>query len=293
VAAGYRHIVFAAVLIAVVFGALGAGYVSTVRRAEARVGELRSLTDAQRGRLRKIDAHALELDNELHALRAQNDQIRKLIGAGERESRAVTLKAYTAERRETVVPRRRFFAAVAARVEQLRADSRRVRSDDNRLRRSALRVLNMHHLANLTRARVLAAIPSLNPAGRAGIASAFGWRAVPWPEFHHGVDLDADYGTDVRAGAAGTVVAAGYDGGCGIKVEIDHGNGYHTWYCHLSRSDVHPGEHVNKAEHIALVGSTGASTGPHLHYQIMHNGQAVDPAPYLSGVPENVVASLR
>jgi murein DD-endopeptidase MepM/ murein hydrolase activator NlpD len=157
-----------------------------------------------------------------------------------------------------------------------------------------LRVLNMRRLEDLARARVLAAIPSVNPAGAGvGIRSPFGWRVDPWPEFHQGVDLDADYGDPVRAAAAGTVVAAAYDGGYGNKVDIDHGNGYHTWYCHLSRIDVQPGQYVMKAEHIALVGSTGESTGPHLHYQVMLDGHAVDPTPYLNGVPEEVLARLK
>jgi len=289
-----RHIVFGAVLMALVAGAIGGYYVWTLRHAEARVGELRSLTDDQRGRLQKIDAQASELDNELHALRTQNDQIRKMIGDGESRGRPTTGNRDTPRVDGSQSYRvDESFAQVAARVARLREDSQRIRSDGNRLRGVALRVLNMARLEDLARARVLAAIPSLNPAGTAGIASGFGWRVIPWPEFHKGVDLDADYGANVRAGAAGTVIAAGFDGGYGIKVEIDHGNGFHTWYCHLSRADVRPGQYVKKAEHIALVGSTGASTGPHLHYQIMRDAQPVDPVPYLNGVPQDVLASLK
>ncbi|MDP9110748.1 MAG: M23 family metallopeptidase, partial [Candidatus Eremiobacteraeota bacterium] len=106
------------------------------------------------------------------------------------------------------------------------------------------------------------------------------------------VDLGANYGEIVRASAAGTIASAGWDGGYGIKVDVDHGNGYHSWYAHLSRVDVQVGQHVFKGQNIALVGSTGFSTGPHLHYQVMLNGIAVDPAPYLDGVPAKVMASL-
>ena len=286
-----RHIVLALGLLIVTLGSLGGAYVGKLRHAEARVGELRTLTDDQRGRLREIDAREAELDTELHALRTQNEQIRKLIGDGSK--RAPALMGPPRDTRSQSYRAPESFATVAARIERLRSDSLGVRRDGDRLRTVALRVLNMHRLEDLARARVLAAIPSLNPAGNAGIASSFGWRVIPWPEFHRGVDLDADYGANVRAGAAGTVVAAGYDGGYGIKVEIDHGNGYRTWYCHLSRADVRLGQYVKKAEHIALVGSTGASTGPHLHYQIMRDGRAVDPVPYLDGVPRNVLASLK
>ncbi|HLI96988.1 MAG TPA: M23 family metallopeptidase, partial [Candidatus Baltobacteraceae bacterium] len=104
--------------------------------------------------------------------------------------------------------------------------------------------------------------------------------------------LGADYGDVVRAAAAGTVVSADWDGGYGEKIDIDHGNGYHTWYAHLSKIEVQDGQFVHKGEEIGLVGSTGYSTGPHLHYQVMLNGQAVDPTPYLDGVPAKVLASL-
>lgn len=296
-----RHIAVAVLLLALVLGSLAGYYVWTLRHAEARVGELRSLTDDQRGRLQKIDAQAAQLDHELHALRTQNDQIRKLIGDGSQKATKATgpIQGTSASGRPHAVDGKESFQQgetferVAARVERLRAESTIAKSDGDRLRGLALRVLNMHRLEDLARARVLAAIPSLNPTGTWHFASTFGWRAIPWPEFHKGVDLDTDYGTNVRAGAAGTVIAAAYDGGYGNKVVIDHGNGYQTWYCHLQRIDVRPGQYVKKAEHIALVGSTGASTGPHLHYQIMRDGQAVDPVPYLNGVPQNVLANLK
>ena len=131
----------------------------------------------------------------------------------------------------------------------------------------------------------------MNPVG-GGIASAFGWRTNPWPEFHKGLDLEADYGTPVHATAAGTVVSAGWEGGFGIKVDIDHGNGYHTWYAHLSRATVAAGAQVTKGQPIALSGSTGESTGPHLHYQVMYQGQPIDPQPFLNGVPAKIIATL-
>jgi murein DD-endopeptidase MepM/ murein hydrolase activator NlpD len=140
---------------------------------------------------------------------------------------------------------------------------------------------------------MIAAIPSIDPVDGAEVVGCFCYRTYPDVEFHKGVDLGAGYGETVRAAAAGTVVAAGWDsGGYGIKVDIDHGNGYHTWYAHLSHADVAIGQHVYKGQSIAEVGSTGFSTGPHLHYQVMLNGSAVDPTPFLHGVPSNVLASL-
>jgi murein DD-endopeptidase MepM/ murein hydrolase activator NlpD len=289
-----RHIAVALAALTIALGAAGGYYVWTIRHAEMRVGELRSLTEDQSDKLQKIDAQAAELDGELRALEKQNDEIRKMFGSNPKAA-GVSSTGPVKDGPESYDPNAAdgAFAAVEARVERLRADSRRVRADGDRLRGLAMRVLNVHRLEDLARARVLAAIPSINPAGDVAISAPFGWRVIPWPEFHQGVDLAADYGTSVMASAAGTVVTAQYDGGYGNRIDIDHGNGYHTWYCHLERIDVKPGQFVHKAEHIALSGSTGESTGPHLHYQVMLDGKAIDPAPYLNGVPDKVLASLK
>jgi murein DD-endopeptidase MepM/ murein hydrolase activator NlpD len=292
-----RHILSMVAVLLLALGGAGGYYVWTLQHAEQRVSELRGLTDDQRDRLQQIDSQATELENELHAYEQQSEQIRKMIGdkghAADRPAMPPVALPQAADDRQSMRDDDA-FAHVAERVEQLRAESSRVRSESDHLRGVALRVLNMRRLEDLARANVLAAIPSINPAWPGvGIRSPFGWRIDPWPEFHKGVDLDVDYGDPVRASAAGTVVEAAYDGGYGNKIDIDHGNGYHTWYCHLSRIDVHEGQYVMKAEHIAEVGSTGMSTGPHLHYQIMLDGNAVDPAPYLNGVPDHILASLH
>jgi murein DD-endopeptidase MepM/ murein hydrolase activator NlpD len=284
-----RHLVaFIVISIFAVAGIAGSG-VWTYRHAELRLSELRSQAQDQKDQLHQIDARAAELDAELHALEKQNDEIGKMFGSNVRAAAKSTARTDATGGPQSYSPSDS-FEEVAVRVERLRADSRRVRADGDRLRRLAMHVLNVHRLEDLARARVLAAIPSINPAGDVGIR---GWRVDPWPEFHEGVDLAADYGDPVVASAAGTVVFAQYDGGFGNRVAIDHGNGYQTWYCHLSRIDVSAGEYVRKAQHIALVGSTGESTGPHLHYQVMLDGKPVDPTPYLTGVPDKVLASLH
>ena len=290
-----RHILCLTALLLATLGGIGGYYVWTLQHAEARVSELRFLTEGQRDQLQKIDSQAAELENELKAYELQSEQIRKMIGDRGKDPAAggqTTPNAPPTDDRQSMRDGDA-FDRVAARVERLRNESSRARGESDRLRTVALRVMNMQRLEDLARASVLAAIPSVNPAGPGvGIRSAFGWRIDPWPEFHRGVDLDVDYGDPVRAGAAGTVVEAGYDGGYGYKIDIDHGNGYHTWYCHLSKIDVQEGQYVMKAQHIAEVGSSGMSTGPHLHYQIMLDGNAIDPAPYLNGVPGRVLASL-
>ena len=167
-----------------------------------------------------------------------------------------------------------------------------MQTESDSMRTLAMRVLNLRHIRDLERAQLIAAIPSIDPVDGASIVGCYCYRSYPDAEFHPGVDLGANYGESVRASAAGTVVANSWDGGYGIKIDIDHGNGYHTWYAHLSRADVAVGTKVYKGQTIGEVGSTGFSTGPHLHYQVMLNGSPVNPTPYLDGVPANVLAAL-
>lgn len=117
------------------------------------------------------------------------------------------------------------------------------------------------------------------------VTSPFGWRSSPFgsgSDFHPGVDIAGNYGDPVSATADGVVVTAGWAGGYGILVEIDHGNGIHTLYGHNQYLLVQQGQTVKKGDIISLMGSTGLSTGPHTHYEIRVNGTAVDPFAYLN-----------
>lgn len=114
------------------------------------------------------------------------------------------------------------------------------------------------------------------------VTSTFGPRSLlPGETFHTGIDIAVPEGTPVRATAAGTVRFVGNTDGYGLRVEIDHGNGISTLYAHLSVADVVPGQRVERGQVIGKSGNTGASTGPHLHYEIRQNGQAIDPEPIL------------
>lgn len=122
--------------------------------------------------------------------------------------------------------------------------------------------------------------PSLWPTyGR--IVSGFGYRYFPWRGFHTGVDISAWYGAPVRAGAAGTVNFAGWRGGYGKTVQINHGRGIQTLYGHNSKLAVKVGQRVRKGQVISYVGTSGFSTGPHCHYEVRKGGRAVNPVSYL------------
>jgi murein DD-endopeptidase MepM/ murein hydrolase activator NlpD len=110
------------------------------------------------------------------------------------------------------------------------------------------------------------------------VTSGYGMR---WGRMHEGIDIAAPSGTSIWAAAAGTVIYAGWLGGYGNLVVVDHGNGLATAYAHASAILVSVGQSVAQGETIALIGSTGHSTGPHLHFEVRVNGVAVDPLLYL------------
>lgn len=130
---------------------------------------------------------------------------------------------------------------------------------------------------------MLQAKPSIWPV--AGfVTSSFGYRHSPFgwgTSFHDGIDIAAEYGTPVVATGDGVVVTSGWDSILGRMVEIDHGYGYRTTYGHNSRLAVRVGQRVHKGQVIAYVGSTGRSTGPHVHYRVYVNGRLVNPRDYL------------
>jgi murein DD-endopeptidase MepM/ murein hydrolase activator NlpD len=110
------------------------------------------------------------------------------------------------------------------------------------------------------------------------VVSGFGTR---WGRMHEGIDIGCAFGTPVHAAAAGTVIYAGWLGGYGNLVVVDHGNGIATAYAHASAILVSVGQPVAQGDSVTLVGSTGHSTGPHLHFEVRVNGVAVDPLLYL------------
>lgn len=126
--------------------------------------------------------------------------------------------------------------------------------------------------------------PIANPAPGQGVSSGFGVRRDPligMPAMHAGLDFRAPTGAAAKATAPGKVVKAGWNGGYGRMVEIDHGNGYSTRYAHLSKIRVKVGQELATGDTVGDVGSSGRSTGPHLHYEIRRDGDAIDPVRFL------------
>jgi murein DD-endopeptidase MepM/ murein hydrolase activator NlpD len=130
-------------------------------------------------------------------------------------------------------------------------------------------------------------LPTRLPIAGAELTSSFGNRADPFTHanaFHAGLDFAADSGTPIASAAGGTVAFAGFKRDYGWVVEIDHGNGLLTRYAHASELLVKAGQVVAPGDRIAMVGSTGRSTGPHLHFEVLRGGGHVDPKRYLAGL---------
>jgi len=133
------------------------------------------------------------------------------------------------------------------------------------------------------RLKVLASTPNLQPVG-GFFSDGFGWRTDPIDgsrEFHKGIDIVAAPGTPVHAAADGLVTTAGRTAGYGSMIQLSHGYGMATRYGHLSKLLVTPGQRVKRGDVIGLVGSSGRSTGPHLHYEVFRAGNQVDPRKFL------------
>ncbi len=129
-------------------------------------------------------------------------------------------------------------------------------------------------------------LPNSSPIAAAYNSSSYGWRIDPFngnKAFHEGLDFTANTGTPIRAAADGIVSSAERTPDYGNIVKIDHGAGLETRYAHASKLLVKAGERVVKGQIVAEVGSTGRSTGPHLHYEIRLNGNSLDPRKYLHG----------
>jgi murein DD-endopeptidase MepM/ murein hydrolase activator NlpD len=228
-------------------------------------------------------------------------------------SRVEKAKLRAAEKRRATEHTQRLTAAtvsvIAARTDEARsvrnelATSRDTLAAARRLRRSALRNTRETRAEYLEEVEALAAQSASlaaairdaqEGAGSTGtgapspsgfiwpvngpVVSGYGMR---WGRLHEGIDIAASTGTPIWAAAAGTVIYAGWLGGYGNLVVVDHANGLATAYAHASAILVAVGQQVAQGETVALVGSTGNSSGPHLHFEVRVNGVAVDPLLYL------------
>lgn len=174
------------------------------------------------------------------------------------------------------------------------SDSFRVKPEDLKSNQTALgtsdpefRALNdsWGRIIGTTPTKVQVAVPSINPVEVMKFSSGFGYRNAPTrgaSRNHKGIDIPGPVGTPIYATADGAVGRAQWLGGYGKYVEINHGNAVQTRYGHLSAMNVVPGQSVRKGDILGYMGSTGRSTGSHLHYEVRIAGEAINPTAFLS-----------
>ena len=208
-----------------------------------------------------------ELYNELSATAKKEEELRK---AAEEEARRIAEENARKEReRQEAERKERERQEAIARQQALEALQRQ--------RMTAADGIEMTSETNLM--KMIWPLP-----GDGRTFSGFGPRIPPCPgatSFHNGVDIGGEYGAKVVSVLAGKVTIAGYNSSAGNYVQVDHGNGVVTRYCHASKLLVKAGDYVLQGQPIMLVGSTGVSTGPHLHFAVLLNGKYVDPMKYI------------
>ena len=237
--------------------------------------------------IKLVTQHDREITAEVKAARDEVAAARKRTKAARadmyRQARIVAVRVHQvrvlrdqllASKGQLVDAQGRTRAALASLSAQERADAEEIDALQQVSAELAAKIRAAQSHSTVTRTGSGALIWPVN----APITSSFGWR---WGRMHEGIDLGAAYGSPIAAAAAGTVIYAGWLGGYGNLTVIDHGRGLSTAYGHQSSIGVSVGQHVEQGETIGNVGSTGHSTGPHLHFEVRVNGQAVDPLGYL------------
>jgi len=248
-------------------------YQYTINRAQTEMDELQSLRSvnvAQATQLNQLAKNTAILQEEMSKLNQLDAEVRRLLNKEElpgtsRSGINRSTSSRGGEGGPSVKPQ-------PAELNNLVTDlqvSAKVRGESLAQLRDSL----------IDRNARIAATPSIWPTDGV-VTSRYGWR---WggSDWHPGIDVAADSGTPIVATAAGVVVASGWNGGYGRQVVVDHGYGITTSYAHNSENAVSVGQTVKKGQLVAYMGSTGFSTGPHVHYEVKVNGTAVNPASFL------------
>src|SRR5438552_3932848 len=211
---------------------------------------------------------------------AYEDRIAELRAQIDRISSRQLLDQEQYEQKLDQIVRRQAFLEQRSTALNAPSDTTRAGAFERQVQRVGLARVQIDRLM-----RTLGGVPLRKPVtGEIDLSSVYGMRIDPFiraPAMHTGLDFRGETGEPVRATANGTVTGAGWSGGYGRMVEVDHGNGLATRYGHLSIIDVRAGETIRIGQIVGRIGSTGRSTGPHLHYETRVDGEAVDPQKFL------------
>jgi murein DD-endopeptidase MepM/ murein hydrolase activator NlpD len=256
-------------------------YSTTVNRAQAEKAELqhlREINNVQITQIQQLAQSTMSIQEDMKRLNSLDIELRKMNGMEANDNIPVS-RSGTSRPAVTNPSGPQGGLDKGPELKQLRRTVEQLKSEAKGREASLIMLRD----AIAAKQAQIAATPTIWPtAGQ--ITSGFGWRRSPWSSatsFHEGVDIANDWGAPIYAAADGVVVFVGWNGGYGKMVVIDHGNGISTAYAHNASNHVNIGEYVSKGEHIADLGSTGASTGPHVHYEVRIGGERVDPTDYM------------
>lgn len=251
------------ILLAIVFGRFFAS-----PREKLLMSENRSL----KRELKNVDRAVKELDETLVELKERDQKIYRAMYEAD-PPKPIDYRGADYEELKKL-PEGKLISAIRTKIDRLTAESK-AQSESYETLKKLIR----------SKEAFVKSIPAIQPVANKDLnamASGFGYRLDPFYRtftFHAGMDFTADIGTEVYATGDGVVMKSMNDGwGYGNHVIIDHGFGYSTLYGHLSRITVRPGTRVTRGQLIGNVGSTGRSTGPHLHYEVRRNGNPLNPA---------------
>lgn len=235
-------------------------YTSYMTRKLVSYETLKIETQTKDKRIQKLASQTDRLIRSLRELSEKENEIRKMLGLKKEPVGLVIDEKLKGQAPNTA--------------------SRRIAVLGNELKRRHMSIERLSSEITLMRKR-FAFTPSIWPAaGR--VMSTFGYRIVPWRGFHSGIDICNSYGSPIRCTAAGTVSYTGWRQGYGKTVIVDHSGGISTLYGHCSGYAVAQGQRVKKGQLIAYIGTTGYTTGPHVHYEVRRNDVAINPAGYLN-----------
>ena len=248
--------------------AYSAYHASLVQQDKAELEELRQVNSLQQSQILQLSKKASALQEDINQLNELENEIRQIasMDSGEVSRSGVQRTAHAGQGGPGIQPNLQNLNEALDEMGQS-AQARRASLESLKARMEQ-------------RKAQLAVTPSIWPAA-GDVSSRYGLR---WSgsDFHPGIDIANDVGTPVVATADGMVVDSGWNaGGYGYMVDIDHGNGIVTRYAHNSEVAVQAGAQVKKGQVIAYMGSTGFSTGPHVHYEVLVNGKAVNPDRFL------------
>lgn len=241
---------------------------------------LKQVYTADRAMLLDLDAHSAEILAQQEGVEQQKNDISLL-----RQQLMASREQYTEQLQQqsaTMTRLRENRGALSAAIKQLDSDSDKV--TELILQRVAAADAAESKIAREEALRAARNSGKMLMPSRGPITSQFGSRFHPvlgYSRFHAGTDFGAEQGSPIQAAETGVVIFAGWYGGYGNAVIVEHGDGLTTLYGHASRLNVREGQTVKKGDVIAAVGTTGLSTGPHLHFEVRRNGEPVDPMAFL------------